>query len=263
MAKAIKTNLDFEGVSRLINLPNAIAAQEPMTLAQGQALSEGNSWKDSARVGTPGNVNLASPGALIDGITMANGDRVLVRNQTSQPQNGIYIWNGAATAMTRALDANTADELEMATLYVEEGTDAGARFRQQTLNFALDTDNVIWQSDTSIAPPASETTSGIAEIATQAETDAGTDDIRFVTPLKMKNYGGRVKKYATSIGDGAATSYTITHNLGTKDVSVSTFYNAGTFDEVFCDIQHTTINTLTLLFNVAPTTNQIRVVCTG
>lgn len=36
--------------------------------------------------------------------------------------------------------------------------------------------------------PASEATAGIAEIATQTETNAGTDDARFVTPLKLKTY---------------------------------------------------------------------------
>ncbi len=38
-----------------------------------------------------------------------------------------------------------------------------------------------------IAPDATETVKGKAEIATQAEVDAGTDDARFVTPLKLKN----------------------------------------------------------------------------
>lgn len=36
-------------------------------------------------------------------------------------------------------------------------------------------------------PDASETEKGIAEIATQTETNTGTDDLRFVTPLKLKN----------------------------------------------------------------------------
>lgn len=36
-------------------------------------------------------------------------------------------------------------------------------------------------------PPATETVAGKAEIATQAETDAGADDARIVTSLKLKN----------------------------------------------------------------------------
>lgn len=44
-----------------------------------------------------------------------------------------------------------------------------------------------------VPPAASETASGIAEIATQAETNAGTDDLRIVTPLKFQN---RLAAYA-------------------------------------------------------------------
>jgi len=39
-------------------------------------------------------------------------------------------------------------------------------------------------------PAASESVAGLAELATQAETDAGTDDARIVTPLKLKRYTG-------------------------------------------------------------------------
>lgn len=44
---------------------------------------------------------------------------------------------------------------------------------------------------------ASETSQGILEIATQAETDAGTDDVKAVTPMKLANFGGRLKKALT------------------------------------------------------------------
>lgn len=63
--------------------------------------------KDAVRVASVANVNIASPGAAIDGITLANGNRVLLKNQTAPEENGIYIFNGAASAMTRATDANT------------------------------------------------------------------------------------------------------------------------------------------------------------
>ena len=53
------------------------------------------------------NVNLAAPGAVINGVTMAVGMRLLVVNQTLPEENGIYVWNGAAVPATRATDANT------------------------------------------------------------------------------------------------------------------------------------------------------------
>ena len=112
------------------------------------------------------------------------------------------------------------------------------------------------------APAASETTAGIAELATQAETDAGTDDLRIITPLKLATWSGRVKRYAVSIGDGSATSYTVTHNLASRHVHV-TVYNASTYDEVITDVTHATTNTLTIVFATAPASNAYRVVVVG
>jgi hypothetical protein len=72
-----------------------------------------------------------------------------------------------------------------------------------------------------------------------------------------------VRKYAVAIGDGTATSITVTHNLNTQDVTVGVYSATSTFDEVECDIQHTTVNTVTLLFSVAPTAGQYRAVVHG
>jgi hypothetical protein len=72
-----------------------------------------------------------------------------------------------------------------------------------------------------------------------------------------------VSKYNASIGDGSATSYTVTHNLGTRDVQVTIYDNSSPYAEVIADVQHTTTNTITLLFSVAPTSNQYRVVVQG
>ena len=167
---------------------------------------EGLAWKDSCRVATQSNLNLSAPGATIDGVTMATGDRVLVRSQTAGSENGIYIWNGSATPATRAADCSTAAELEQAVTTAEEGTSAGASFRQTVVNLTLGSTTVTWTSFGTSAAAASESTAGIAEVATQAETDAGTDDARMVTPLKLATYAGRVRKFATDIGDAARRS---------------------------------------------------------
>ena len=66
------------------------------------------------------------------------------------------------------------------------------------------------------------------------------------------------REYVVSIGDGAATSYTVTHNLGTRDVIVQLFDNS-TYDTVYADVERTTTNTLTVVFASAPSTNDIRV----
>ena len=108
---------------------------------------DGASWSRlSVRVAAQSVTNLASPGASIDGITLAAGDRVLVKAQASSSENGIYVWNGSASAMTRATDADTAAELAGALTHVLTGTDTGRAFRQTALaaTGTLDTNSVQW-----------------------------------------------------------------------------------------------------------------------
>jgi hypothetical protein len=158
---------------------------------------------------------------------------------------------------------DTAAEVEQAVLTVEEGTSAGATFRQTAVNVTLGTTTLTWTAFGTSAPAASETTAGILELATQAETDTGTDDLRAVTPLKMATYAGRIRKYTTTFGDGSATSYTITHNLNTKVVHVMVYETGGSFRDVLCEVQHTTVNTVTILTATAPASGAYTAVVIG
>lgn len=263
MSRLQLTNLDFNAVSKAVNLPDPTAAQDAATKAYVDASVEGLAWKDSARVASNADINLASPGATIDGVAMAVNDRVLVKDQTDATENGIYIWNGAAVVATRSPDADTFPKLEQAVVTVEEGTSTAATFRQTAVNGTLGTTPVAWASFGTSAPAATETTAGIAEIATQIETDTGADDARFVTSLKLANWSGRKLKYETTFGDGSATQFTITHNLGTRGVVASVYRNSGAYDEINCDVEHTTINTVTLRFASAPSAGQFAVTVLG
>lgn len=100
----------------------------------------------SVRVAAQSSLDLTAPGATIDGIAMAAGDRVLVKNQAVGAQNGIYQWNGAGVAMTRTADAGTSADLAGALTQVLEGSDVGRAFRQTTLaaTGVLGTDAVKW-----------------------------------------------------------------------------------------------------------------------
>ena len=64
--------------------------------------------------------------------------------------------------------------------------------------------------------------------------------------------------YAANIGDGSATSYAVTHALGTRDVIVQVYDNT-TFDTVICDVVRTSTTVVTLSTTTALATNAARV----
>jgi len=78
----------------------------------------GISWKQPVLAATTTNITLTGA-QTIDTVPVVAGDRVLVKNQTNQAQNGIYI---VGTPWVRSEDANTWDELVSALVFVEEGT---------------------------------------------------------------------------------------------------------------------------------------------
>ncbi len=263
MAKLVRTDLDFGGALRVKNLANPVDPQDAATKIYVDTLAQGLAWKYSVRVATTANINLSAPGATIDGVALNVGDRVLVKDQTNAAENGIYVYNGATTPMTRAVDADAAYELESAVVTVDEGTNAGTTWRQTSVNFTLGTDPVSWAPFGTAAPPANETTAGTIRVATQAEVDAGTIDNAAVTPLKLANWAGRLRKHVMTIGDGTATIFTITHGFGTRDVFVGVYQNSGNYDDVMCDVERPNVNSVVLKFGVAPAANSIRVVVIG
>ena len=264
MARPVRTNLDFESASRIINLPAGTAAGHPVTFEQLNSAIEGIAWKDSVRVATTVNVTLTAPGATIDGITMATNDRFLVKDQSTTSQNGIYIWNGAASTATRALDASTYAELEAAVVQVEEGTNnGGTTWRQSGVNGTIDSTAVTWVTFGATVPSATETVQGIAELATQAEVNTGSDAVRIVTPATIFNATWRLRKFSATFGDGSATTYAITHSLNSTAVAVGVFVTS-TGEEIICDVARNTVNQVTLSgFPTAPASNSLTVVVVG
>jgi hypothetical protein len=158
---------------------------------------------------------------------------------------------------------NTAAEVEQAVTTVEEGTSAGATYRQTAVNVTLDTTSLAWTAFGTAAGSASEASAGVAEIATQAETDTGTDDLRFVTPLKLATWSGRLRLYTTTIGDGSATSYVVTHNLNKLTVQVYVYETGGSKREVVVEKQHTSVNSVTIITTTAPASGAYTVVVQG
>ena len=99
---------------------NSLASKEYV-----DAIKTGLDVKDSVRVATTANGTLSSDfdnSQAVDGVTLATNDRILLKNQTTGSQNGIYTVN-ASGAPTRATDYDASSEVTGgAFVFVEEGT---------------------------------------------------------------------------------------------------------------------------------------------
>lgn len=72
-----------------------------------------------------------------------------------------------------------------------------------------------------------------------------------------------VRKFSASIGDGTTKDFTITHNMNTQDVTVAIRLAGSDYAAVYTDWKAATVNTVTVHFSKAPSTNQYRVTITG
>jgi len=107
--------------------------------------------KDSVRVASTGNVSLTSgssdleAGDTIDGVTLVAGDRVLLKNQSTASENGIYVAVASGGTPARSDDANASAEVTSGMfVWVEEGTSNGDQ------GYVLTTNNVITLNTTDL-----------------------------------------------------------------------------------------------------------------
>ena len=169
------------------------------------AVKVGLDFKDSVRVASTANVTISGPGAAIDGVTLSSGDRVLLKDQSTGSQNGIYIFNGAASAMTRATDADADAEVTSGMfVFVEAGTvnaDNG---------FVLTTDGTITVGSTALTftqfSGAGQIVAGDGMTKSGNQLDVNDDNVT----LEVSSDALRIKGItATAVGDlliGAASN---------------------------------------------------------
>ena len=122
------------GSQKITGLADGTAAQDAATKNQVDVAQAGLDAKDSCRVATTANITLSGE-QTIDGVTTTT-DRVLVKNQTTGSQNGIYVSAAGAWARSTDADANVEVTAGLYTL-ITEGTVAGGQ------GFVLTTDDPI------------------------------------------------------------------------------------------------------------------------
>lgn len=238
----ITNNLDANGF-KVTNAADGTSPQDYVTKAQLDAQAQGFKWKEPVRAATTANITL-SGAQTIDGVGVIAGDRVLVKDQSAGSGNGIYL--AAAGAWTRATDFDAAAEVLGATVFVSEGTTNGNSQYKMTTDapITLGTTALVW----------AQVGGGTSYTAGNGVTITG--GVVAVDPAVT------ARKASATIGDGTATTITMTHNLNTQDVVVSVREVSGNA-VVLADVVANGVNTVQITFGTAPTSGQYRVTVVG
>lgn len=105
---------------KLTNLATPVSDSDAANKGYVDSVAQGLDPKGSVKAATTANIATLSGTMTIDGIALAAGDRILVKDQSTASQNGIYVVS--ASTWARANDADTWAELISAYVFVEQGT---------------------------------------------------------------------------------------------------------------------------------------------
>lgn len=259
------------GSHKVTGVSDPTAASDAATKNYVDNTVNGLDWKTPVRFKTTANIALASgglaAGTVHDGVTAVAGDRALVASQTAGGENGIYVVP-ASGAASRAADADSAAEVLELAVGVEEGSAAADTFWVSTANapitlgttalpFAQFGAGATYSAGTGLALAGN--VFAIENSGVLAVAHGGTGG---ATAAAAKAALGFMSRFAADIGNGSLTSIPVVHSLGTLDVHVSVMRKSDNV-QVLCDVTMTDTNTVTLVFAVAPTTNQYRVTVIG
>jgi len=261
-------------------------------------LVAGLEWKQDVRAATTANGTLATAyangGTLDTSYTLVTGDRILIKNQTTQTENGIYTVN-ASGAPTRATDCDTSAELNNATVSVTKGTvNAGLSFTQTTADPAIGSSNIVWGqfnagtvytassgvtltaqnftlSSTAAGAGLTYTTGVLAVVATDTSLTVAADSVGVNLAASSGLAISSGLKIDTTLTarlfrsvnpTTAGTTVTVTHNLGVQAVACFVSVTA-TGEVIDCDMVNTSTSVTTLTFGSAPTTATLTILILG
>jgi hypothetical protein len=246
----------------------------------------------AVQVATTANIDVASPPAAIDGYSIWNGDRVLVKDQTVSSENGIYTFYAAGVPMTRTADADVDGELKSGTyvLVMNGNTNGHTGWIVTTPGtITVGTTSIVWAmfsaGGTEYVGTANRITVtgnqidiaasyvGQASLTTLGTITTGTwngspVDIVYggtgaTTPAGARAALGTLGKVTATIGNGVDYQYDVTHNLNSTAVGVE-LYDVSSGQTVYADVLRLDANRVRIEgFVERPGTDTIGVVVWG
>lgn len=277
---------------KITNLLDPTSAQDAATKNYVDLMRQGIEYKDSVQAATTGALpnsptysngtsgvgatltagsNVAFPSTL-DGVTTALNMRVLVKDQASGLQNGIYVLSavgsGAAPwVLTRATDndSTTSTPPRMTAgdvVFVDAGTVNGGVLyaMNQTAAITMGSTAITYTAisgATTITAGAGLTATGnVYAVGAGTGISVAADTVSIDTTVVVRYFNA-----GTGPGTGA-TSWAITHGLGNRDVMVNV-YDASTYATVQCDVVRTSTTVVTLNFDSTVSANALRAIIMG
>lgn len=287
---------------KIVSLADPVDPQDAATKAYVDAARSGLDVKASVRAATTTDISLSSGYGpanppVIDGVTILDGQRVLVKAQSAGAENGIYVYSEVAQAFSRADDANSSAEVTSGMFtFVSEGTvnadsgwvlttndtitlgttpltfaqfsgagqitaGAGLTKTGNTIDAVGTADRITVNADSidiasTYAGQTSITTLGTITTGTwNGSTIAvGNGGTGATTAAGAKTNLGFMTRFAADndllVPSSGVVSWTVTHNLGTRDVTVQVFDTA-TYENVEVDVARTSTSVVTLSWNAS------------
>lgn len=248
----------FDGSSAVtINVDETVIA----TKSYVDSVAQGLSVLGSVRAASSANVSNLSSVTAVGGVTLNNGDRVLLKNQATATQNGIYIYNSGTTTLVPSTNLEDADLKQGSYTLVTEGDHATQGWIITAYSAGASTWTQFSAAGEYTAGDGIDISAGVisAKVGDGLDID-GSGNIAVDTTKVVYKYATTITGDSTDGGVTGTKNFTITHNLGTSDIQVAV-YDATTKEEVITDILYINTTSATVGFAMAPlTTDSYRVV---